>query len=219
MSCSQKIHEQKKGFAKMMSPIHIYLVSDSTGETVDYVARACLAQFEDFVPIQHVWTMVRSPDQVKKILAALKLNPGFVLYTLVNMKHRAMLEDGCYIHHQPCISVIDPVVSALSHYLGAKSIAKPGRQHVLDEDYFSRISAMQFALSHDDGQSIETIKNADIVLLGVSRTTKTPTCMYLANRGLKTANVPVVPGHPIPSIVFELKRPIVIGLTLSLIHI
>ncbi len=197
----------------MTNTFHIYLVSDSTGETVDHVARACLVQFEEFIPIQHVWTMVRSTEQVKKVLQTLQINPGFVLYTLVNTKNRQLLEDGCREQHVPCISVIDPVVDALSNYLGAESIARPGGQHTIDADYFARIAAMQFALAHDDGQSVDTIEHADIVLLGVSRTSKTPTSIYLANRGLKTANVPIVPGCPLSEKVFKLKHPLVIGLT------
>ena len=197
----------------MKTSFNIYLVSDSTGDTVDHVAKACLVQFGEFEAIEHIWTMVRSAEQVKRITRALKAKPGFVLYTIVNRNNRVLLQEGCRALHIPCISVIDPIVDALSSYLGAESIGRPGGQHVLDADYFSRIAAMQFALSHDDGQSVQNIEEADIVLLGVSRTSKTPTSIYLANRGIKTANIPIVPGCPLPETLFNLKMPLVIGLT------
>ena len=196
-----------------MSSFHIHLVSDSTGETVDHVARACLAQFREFDATEHVWTMVRSSEEVSRVIKTLQENPGFVLYTLVNRRNRDLLENGCKMLNIPCISVIDSIVTALGSYLGAKSRARPGGKHILDSDYFLRISAMQFALAHDDGQSAQDIELADIVLLGVSRTSKTPTSIYLANRGLNTANIPIVPNCPIPNEVFELKNPLVIGLT------
>ena len=197
----------------MKTSFNIYLVSDSTGETVDHVSRACLVQFNEVEAIEHVWTMVRSEDQVRKVISALKLKPGFVLYTIVNAKNRALLEEGCHSLHIPCLSVIDPIVNALSNFLGAESIGRPGGQHVLNADYFSRIAAMQFALSHDDGQAAQNLEEADIILVGVSRTSKTPTSIYLANRGIKTANIPIVPGCPVPNNIFKLQKPMIIGLT------
>ena len=191
----------------------MHLVSDSTGETVILVARASLVQFEDIDPQEHHWTMIRSPNQVEGVLNGISENPGFVIFTLVNLETRRILEEGCRRMQLPCIPVLDPVVAGLGTYLGAEIHARPGGQHVLDEDYFNRIEAMQFALAHDDGQSTWDINEADVVLLGVSRTSKTPTSIYLANRGIKTANIPLVPGCPIPQEIFLAKHPLVLGLT------
>ena len=126
---------------------------------------------------------------------------------------RMALEAGCRKMQVPAIPVLDPVIGALSSFLGVQGAAKPGRQHALDAEYFNRIDAMTFALTHDDGQSTWNLNEADVVLVGVSRTSKTPTCMYLANRGVKAANVPMVPGIALPPELFELTKPLVVGLT------
>jgi regulator of PEP synthase PpsR (kinase-PPPase family) len=196
-----------------MNSFHVHLVSDSTGETVILVARASLVQFEQIEPQEHHWTMIRSPNQVEGVLKGITDNPGFVIFTLVNTENRKILEEGCRRLQLPCVPVLDPVVAGLGTYLGAEIHARPGGQHVLDDEYFNRIEAMQFALSHDDGQSTWDINDADVVLMGVSRTSKTPTSIYLANRGIKTANIPLVPGCPIPEEIFEAKNPLIIGLT------
>ena len=196
-----------------MKKFHLHLVSDSTGETVSMVARACLVQFEGVEVIEHMWPMVRSVDRVNEILQGVRDHPGFVLYTLVNDITQAALEDGCRHLQVPCIAVLDPVIAAMGAHLEAKVGARPGSQHVMDADYFDRIEAMHFALAHDDGQSTWDLDGADIVVLGVSRTSKTPTCMYLANRGLKAANIPIVPGCPVPEELFQVKSPLIVGLT------
>jgi len=192
---------------------HLHLVSDSTGETASQVARASLVQFENIHAHEHVWSMVRSEPEIEEVLAGIKANPGFVLYTVVDDQLRAHLERGCRALKVPCLPVLDPVVHALGAYLGAEIKARPGRQHVLDAEYFSRIEAMQFALNHDDGQSTWNLDQADVIIVGVSRTSKTPTCIYLANRGVKAANVPIVPGCPLPGEVLQAKRPLIVGLT------
>ena len=192
---------------------HLHLVSDSTGETVGMVARATLVQFDDLDAIEHVWSMVRNSNLVAEVIAGVKAQPGFVLYTLVNPELRKALEDGCRKLQVPCIALLDPVIAALGAYLGAEVHASPGRQHTMDAEYFERIEAMHYILGHDDGQSTQDLESADVVVLGVSRTSKTPTCIYLANRGIKAANVPVIPGCPLPGAVFELKRPLIVGLT------
>ena len=192
---------------------HLHLVSDSTGETVGLVARACLAQFENIETTEHLWNMVRSEDQTKAVIAAIKEHPGFVLYTIVNEDIRAMLEEGCRRLQVPCIAILDPIIAELGAHLGAEIHAQPGRQHVMDAEYFARIEAMQFVLSHDDGQSTWDLDVADVVLLGVSRTSKTPTSIYLANRGIKTANVPIVPGVALPEELFTANGPLIVGLT------
>ncbi len=192
---------------------HLHLVSDSTGETVGLVARACLAQFENVQTTEHLWNMVRSEDQAKAVIAAIKEHPGFVLYTIVNDDIRSRLEEGCRRLQVPCIAILDPIIHELGAHLGAEIHAQPGRQHVMDAEYFARIEAMQFVLSHDDGQSTWDLDDADVVLLGVSRTSKTPTSIYLANRGIKTANIPIVPGVSLPGELFTANGPLIIGLT------
>jgi hypothetical protein len=196
-----------------MRSFHLHLVSDATGETVTSVARACMVQFEDIQAIQHNWWLVRSQGQVERVIAGIEENPGIVLFTLVDSSVRGLLEEACRRSKIPCIPVLDPVMGALAGYLGAEIQATPGRQYQMDAEYFARIDAMQFTLNHDDGQLIEQCDAADIVLVGVSRTSKTPTSMYLANRGLKIANYPLVPGVPLPPPLAEAKRPLVVGLT------
>lgn len=196
-----------------MTSLHLHLVSDSTGETVVTVARAALVQFDDLRAVEHVWTMIRNSNQVAEVLAGIKARPGFVLYTLVNRELRAALEEGCREIQVPCIALLDPIFAALGAYLGAEVRASPGRQHVMDDDYFNRIEAMHFVLAHDDGHATWDLDNADVVLVGVSRTSKTPTCIYLANRGIKAANVPMVPGVPLPEELLKATHPLMVGLT------
>jgi regulator of PEP synthase PpsR (kinase-PPPase family) len=196
-----------------MTRFHLHLVSDATGDTVHSVARACLVQFEGAEAIEHIWSMVRTRSQVDRVIAGVGANPGVVLYTLVNETLRGPLVDGCRKLGVPAIPVLDPVIGALASYLGRQSRGLPGQQHLLDSEYFARIDAMTFALNHDDGQSAWGLNEADVVLCGVSRTSKTPTCIYLANRGIKAANVPVVPGMPLPPELFAASRPLIVGLT------
>src|SRR5690348_1425954 len=157
--------------------------------------------------------MVRTKSQIDRVIAGVQANPGVVLYTLVNETLRQPLVDGCRRVQVPAIPVLDPVIGALASYLGRQSRGLPGQQHLLDSEYFQRIDAMTFALAHDDGQSAFGLDNADVVLVGVSRTSKTPTCIYLANRGIKAANVPVVPGMALPPELLVATRPLIVGLT------
>jgi regulator of PEP synthase PpsR (kinase-PPPase family) len=196
-----------------MTRFHLHLVSDSTGETVHSVARACLVQFEDSEAIEHIWSMVRTRSQIERVIAGVEANPGVVLFTLVDEKLRGLLQDGCRRLGVPAIPVLDPVIGALASHLGRQSRGLPGQQHLLDNEYFARIDAMTFALNHDDGQSTWGLNDADVVLVGVSRTSKTPTCIYLANRGIKAANVPLVPGVPLPPELETATRPLMVGLT------
>ena len=192
---------------------HLHLVSDATGETVQSVARACLVQFEGAEPIEHIWTLVRNERQIDEVIKAIEIEPGFVLFTMVNVNIRTRLQTACQRLHIPCVSVLQPIMSALGGFLQVEGQARPGRQHLLDGEYFERISAMDYAMTHDDGQGVWNLEEADVVLLGVSRTSKTPTCIYLANRGIKAANIPIVPGVELPPEVFDLTSPLVIGLT------
>jgi regulator of PEP synthase PpsR (kinase-PPPase family) len=195
--------------------VHLHLVSDSTGETVTTVARACVAQFEDVVAVEHVWSFVRTRAQVAQVLSMVKALPGIVIYTLISSDLRQALNDGCRALNIPCVAVLDGVLNALSSLLGAETRPQVGRQHALDAGYFSRIDAMSFMLRHDDGQCAQELKLADVVLVGVSRTSKTPTSIYLANRGIKVANVPVVPDRPMPAELETLTGPLVVGLTIG----
>jgi regulator of PEP synthase PpsR (kinase-PPPase family) len=201
------------GSAEASRSVHIHLVSDSTGETIYRVARACVVQFEGIEAVNHVWSLVRSHAHLEKVLAGIAAHPGPVMFTLVDETLRAALQDGCRRAQVPLIPVLDPVIGALASYLGMQSGGQPGKQHSLDAEYFNRIDAMSFTLAHDDGQATWSLDEADIVLVGVSRTSKTPTCMYLANRGIKAANVPIVPQIALPEELFAATRPLIVGLT------
>ncbi len=192
---------------------HLHLVSDATGETLSSVARACLVQFDQVEPIQHLWWLVRGQGQVSRVVAGIEMEPGVVLATLMQGAVRSLLEEACRQLRVPFIPVLDPVMAALSSYLNVEFGAQPGRQHVLDAEYFARIDAMHFTLAHDDGQLLDGLTDADVVLVGVSRTSKTPTCMYLANRGVKAANIPLIPGMPPPPELLAARHPLIVGLT------
>lgn len=196
-----------------MPRLHLHLLSDSTGETLEMIAKAALAQFDDAEVIRHFWPMVRSQQHLDRIMGDIAANPGLVLYTLVNPETRAKLEERCMALGLPMIAALDAVNDALEGLLGQQAKARPGRQHQMDEAYFARVDAIQFTIDHDDGIGWEDWEEADIVLAGVSRTSKTPTAIYLANRGYKTANIPIVVESPPPNALFGLKRPLVVGLT------
>jgi len=196
-----------------MSRLHLHLLSDSTGETLEVVATACLAQFDEVDVLRHFWPMVRSEGHLDRVLDDIERRPGLVLYTLVNSNIRRDLERKCRRRGIHAVSALDPVVDALSAVLGQEAKARPGRQHALDAAYFARVDAIQYTIAHDDGIGSDHWEEADIVLAGVSRTSKTPTSIYLANRGYKVANIPLVPESPPPPILYELKHPLVVGLT------
>lgn len=198
-----------------MDRLHLHMLSDSTGETLENIAQAALAQFDGVEIIKHFWPMVRSENHLKRTLIEVADNPGLVIFTIVNREIRNKLERECRHLGLPTIAVLDPVTDALSNLLGQEAKARPGRQHVLDEAYFERVEAIQFTIAHDDGIGHENWEQADIVLAGVSRTSKTPTSIYLANRGFKTANIPIVPESPPPDSLYNLKNPLVVGLITS----
>lgn len=192
---------------------YVHLVSDATGTTLQGLARACLSQFEAIDPVERFWPLVRSERQLERVIADIADNPGPVLFTLVDAQMRKMLQKACREMGVPCMAVLDPIIKGLSAYLGMPSMGIPGLQHALDEAYFQRIDAVEFALSFDDGQSLEGLEEADVILVGVSRTSKTPTCIFLARRGIKAANIPYVPGVPFPDRITQLKGPLFVGLT------
>jgi hypothetical protein len=175
-----------------------------------------LAQFDGTENVvKHFWPMVRSESHLDRILTDVAANPGLVLFTLVNRDTRRKLETRCRVLGLPAVAALDAVSDAMSNMLGQEAKARPGRQHVMDAAYFARVEAIQFTIAHDDGINAQNWEEADIVLAGVSRTSKTPTSIYLANRGYKTANIPIVPESPPPPILFQLKHPMVIGLVTS----
>ncbi|GAA3257929.1 hypothetical protein GCM10020258_18540 [Sphingomonas yabuuchiae] len=182
----------------MKTRLHLHLLSDSTGETLENIAKAALAQYDDVETVRHFWPMVRTESHLERILQEIAQNPGLVIYTLVNPTTRRVLESRCHALGLPTVAPLDPVNAALSGLLGVQAKMRPGRQHVLDAAYFARVDAIQFTIAHDDGIAWEEWEEADIVLAGVSRSSKTPTSIYLANRGYKTANIPIVVESPRP---------------------
>ncbi|TRW15069.1 pyruvate, water dikinase regulatory protein [Glacieibacterium frigidum] len=198
-----------------MTRLHLHLVSDSTGETLESVAKAGCARFEGVEAIKHFWPMVRSEGHLDRVIDEIAKRPGLVLYTLVASPVRAKLEDRCHAMGLPIVSVLDPTIDALSQLLGQVATTRPGRQHLMDDAYFRRVDAINYTMAHDDGQGADNWEEADIILAGVSRSSKTPTAIYLANRGYKTANMPVVPQSPPPPSLFRLKHPLIVGLTTS----
>jgi regulator of PEP synthase PpsR (kinase-PPPase family) len=198
-----------------MTRLHLHLLSDSTGETLENIAKAGIAQFENVETIRHFWPMVRSEVHLDRIMEEIATNPGLVLFTLSNPQLRRNLENRCRALGLPHVAALDAVTDAMSNILGQETRNRPGRKHILDEAYFARIEAIQFTIAHDDGVAQENWENADIILAGVSRASKTPTSIYLANRGYKTANIPLVPEAPPPDTLFRLRHPMVVGLTIS----
>ncbi len=194
---------------------HLHLVSDATGETLIAVSRAAAAQYESVSAIEHVYPLVRSEAQLARVLAEIEASPGVVLYTLVEPEWQEKLENFCRELGCPCLSVLQPVLSLFQSYLGQAQATKPGAQHVLNTEYFRRIDAMNYTLLHDDGQMGGDLDNADVILVGISRTSKTPTSIYLANRGIKTANIPLVPNIPLPPELEGAKKPLIVGLIAS----
>lgn len=201
---------------------NVHLVSDSTGETLAGVMRASSAQFDNILPLEHSYYLVRSSRQLERVLREIENAPGVVMFTLSNDEMRARLEQRCRELGMPCTAVLDPVLDMLSRYLGQELNHRIGAGRILDADYFRRIDALNFAMGHDDGQGVKEFADSDVVLVGVSRTSKTPTCVYLANRGVKAANVPIVPHIPLPEALFRKDAPLIVGLMISadrLIHV
>jgi [pyruvate, water dikinase]-phosphate phosphotransferase / [pyruvate, water dikinase] kinase len=191
---------------------HLHLISDATGETLITVARAAAAQYAKVLPVEHVHPLVRTQKQLDRALADLEESPGIVLYTLLEENLVERLETKCRDLGLPCLSILGPVLHLFQAYLGAETTHKVGAQHTLNAEYFRRIDALNYTMMHDDGQQTDDLEEADVVLVGVSRTSKTPTSIYLANRGVKTANVPLVPGVSLSPNVERLSRPLVVGL-------
>jgi regulator of PEP synthase PpsR (kinase-PPPase family) len=194
---------------------HLHLVSDATGETLITVARAAAAQYTAVAPVEHMHPLVRSSKQLDRVLNEIEAAPGIVLYTLLEPELAERLEKTCRDLGLPYLSILGPVLGLFQAYLGGETKPRVGAQHVLNAEYFKRIDALNYTMLHDDGQHVDDMEQADVVLVGVSRTSKTPTSIYLANRGIKTANFPLVPGMPVPEKLETLAQPLVVGLTAS----
>ncbi len=200
---------------RLAAYLHVHLVSDSTGDTLAAMAKAAAARFEGVVALEHNYPLTRSQRALARVLKEVGDAPGMVMHTIVDRELRAELERGCRELETPCIAALDPLTVAMGRYVGAQITDRVGGQHTLDASYFGRIDALDFAIAHDDGQSARNLDRADVVLVGVSRTSKTPTCIYLANRGVRAANVPLVPGAPLPEGLTALASALVVGLVVS----
>ena len=194
--------------------ISLHLVSDATGETLNAIARASVPQFQHAHVVYHRWNLVRTRQHLHRVLEGIRTDPGPVLSSVIDPKLRSALDLACKQLQVQVVNVLDPVLSMLQETLGEAAQGRPGIQYVLDEDYYKRIDAMHYVLAHDDGQAVTGLREADVVLVGVSRASKTPTSFYLANRGVKAANVPLIPGLPLAPELLALRRPVV-GLTID----
>ena len=200
---------------KPQSFFHLHLISDATGETLLAAGRAASAQYKDARAIEHIYPLIRTEKQLMKVFDDIEEEPGIVLYTVVDQALARRIDERCAAMGLPCVSVLEPVLTVFQSYLGTPAGRRVGAQHVLDAEYFRRIDALNFTMEHDDGQLPIDMEQADIVLIGISRTSKTPTSIYLANRGYKTANIPLVPESPPPRSLYALRHPMVVGLTVS----
>jgi len=195
--------------------INLHLISDSTGETLSSVSRAVLSQFEDVDSKDFVWPLIRTKSQIEKVKESITKNPGIVLYTIMEDSLIENLKNHCYQLQIPCISVLSRIISEFSNYLGLNISHSIGRQHLLDQEYFSRVEAINYTINHDDGQSSWDLCDADIIIIGVSRTSKSPTSVYLSCRGYKTANIPFVEIKTIPENIYDLTKPLIVGLIIN----
>ena len=198
---------------------HLHLISDATGETLTAVAKAVTVQYSKMNAVRHTHPLVRTKRQLGRVMREIEATPGIVLYTLVNQSLADELEACCMQFNVPCVAILRSIMQVFESYLGSPSTPTVGGQHVLDLDYFRRIDALNFTMAHDDGQLSDALEEADIVLIGISRTSKTPTSIYLANRGYKTANIPLVPDLPLPASLETMQKPFVVGLIATPEHI
>ncbi|MBU6442375.1 MAG: kinase/pyrophosphorylase [Alphaproteobacteria bacterium] len=199
----------------MNKTYHLHLVSDATGETLNTIAKAASAQFEGVDVQEHFYALVRSSRQLQRVIDHIREEPGLVYFTLVNPELRRELEAHCASIGVPFLAVLDAPIATMRQYLGTAETHKPGAQHEVDQRYLQRMEALNYTITHDDGQALETLDQAQVVLVGASRTSKTPTCVYLAIRGLRAANVPIVPGLILPPQLLAAKGPLVVGLWTS----
>lgn len=200
-----------------MPPRNIHLISDSTGETLRAMARAALARFPDAETELHVYVFIRNSADLEQVIQQIGAAPGLVLHTLADSELRKRLASFCSEQGLPKFAAIEPVIDVLKAFFGTDAAERAGMQHGLTTDYFTRIAALDFAIAHDDGALGTRLQQADVILTGVSRTSKTPTCIYLAYRGIKAANMPLVPkSEPDPAFFQAMEHGTpVVGLTAS----
>ena len=199
----------------MINTYDIYLISDSTGETLERIFLAIKAQFKNFKYKTHFYSFTRTENQISKILeVSEKNNNAIVLYTIVDNKLARHLSNECSSKNIPCFGILGDLIISFSKLLDQKALNVPSRQHIMDDEYYKKIEAIQFTMNHDDGNSVEDIEKSDIILLGVSRTSKTPTSIYLANKGMKISNIPLVNENSVPDILKkDPQKKCVVGLT------
>ncbi|WP_370931444.1 pyruvate, water dikinase regulatory protein [Bartonella sp. DGB1] len=191
---------------------NIHMISDATGETLLSNARAVIAQYPEKNAIEHLYVMIRKEQQLTEIFDKINKNPGIVLYTILDPTLAEIINNFCKKIKVPCVGILQPLLLAFQYYLDKPNVLKASAQHALDENYFKRIAALDFTMAHDDGMGLDSINGADIILIGISRTSKTPTSIYLANKGYKTANIPLVSKIKLPIELDKLKGPLIVGL-------
>lgn len=195
----------------MGGPFHLHLISDATGETLHAVAKAALAQFEGITVQEHSYTLVRSERQLARAVDYIRDHPGLVLFTIVNQKLRNELLAQCTLIGVPNFDLMEGPVGLMQQFFNAPKTARPGGQHEIDQKYLQRMEALNYTIEHDDGANLD-LANAEVILVGASRTSKTPTCVYLAIRGVRAANVPLVLGLPPPAQLLTYTSPLIVGL-------
>ncbi len=197
----------------MNEKYNVYLVSDSTGETLDRIFLSLKSQFANFSYEKKEFAFVRTEQQIDKIIKeCLSVQNSLILYTIVETKLAKYISNQSQKNNVPCFGILGNLILSFSKLLNQKAIHKPSAQHVLDDDYYKRIEAIQFTMSHDDGKKVDDLRDAEVILLGVSRTSKTPTSIYLANRGYKTINIPLVLDHKLPSDLITNEKACIVGL-------
>ena len=198
-----------------MKKLNIHLISDSTGETLGAISRAIISQFEDLEVEEFIWPLTRSENQIEKIKESIAKNPGIVLYTILKDDLISNLKNYCEELGLPCISALARIIGQFSRYLKMDVTGSIGRQHILDEEYFSKVEAINYTIEHDDGQKVRDLDSADIIIVGVSRTSKSPTSVFLSCRGYKTANIPFVDLKSFPKEIYEVKKPLIVGIMIN----
>lgn len=197
-----------------MNKAYIHLVSDSTGDTIQTIAKTVMAMFDNVKAKPYYWNLIKTKAQLNRVIEVIKKRPGIIMYTLADEEFIVELKTLAKKINAPCIEPLKPIISDFANYLEQIPSPGAGRQHVIDDEYFQRIEAINFTIANDDGQSVENLKNADIILVGPSRTSKSPTSIYLAYKGYKTANIPYVSGTKRLFNPDEIRNKCVIGLAI-----